>query len=209
MKPGSRYRVDGGGGEGFLHVLTLHLQPDRTMSSSLPHASLYTVCTRMSIDRFGLPWKTQWRESQQRRDELRLRWKALERCSLGLMGLMILTLAALAQSPKIGDPPEAKNMRPGGHQELHRPRAYPPPIPHQGSRYIAYIGHHGGTPEIPQPINRLTGQAENNGTSIVDVTDPAQPKYLAHIPGLQGHYEEGGAQMVRVCDGKTLPKGDA
>jgi len=55
----------------------------------------------------------------------------------------------------------------------------------------------------------LTGRAENNGTSIVDVTDPTQPKYLAHIPGLQGHYEEGGAQMVRVCDGKTLPKGDA
>jgi hypothetical protein len=41
------------------------------------------------------------------------------------------------------------------------------------------------------------------------VTDPTQPKYLAHIPGLDGHYEEGGAQMVRVCDGKTLPKGDA
>jgi hypothetical protein len=31
----------------------------------------------------------------------------------------------------------------------------------------------------------------------VDVTDPAQPRYLAHIPGLQGNYEEGGAQMVR------------
>src|SRR5262249_37372845 len=84
-----------------------------------------------------------------------------------------------------------------------------PTINQKGSRYIAYIGHHGGTPEVPKPVNRLTGQAENNGTSIVDVTDLAQPKYLAHIPGLQGHYEEGGAQMVRVCDGKTLPKGDA
>ena len=41
------------------------------------------------------------------------------------------------------------------------------------------------------------------------MTNPAQPKYLAHIPGLQGHYEEGGAQMVRVCDGRTLPRGDA
>src|SRR5262249_39676239 len=38
--------------------------------------------------------------------------------------------------------------------------------------------------------------------------DPAHPKYLAHIPGLEGHAEEGGAQMVRVCDGKTLPKAD-
>ena len=40
------------------------------------------------------------------------------------------------------------------------------------------------------------------------MTDPAQPKYLAHIPGLDGNYEEGGAQMVRICEGKTLPKGD-
>src|SRR4029450_346491 len=123
--------------------------------------------------------------------------------------LMILAPPALAQSPKIADPPEAKNMRLVGYSDLHARSAYQPTIHHQGGRYIAYVGHHGGTPDVPQPINRLTGQAEYNGTSIVDVTDPAQPKYLAHIPGLQGHYEEGGAQMVRVCDGKTLPKGDA
>ena len=54
----------------------------------------------------------------------------------------------------------------------------------------------------------MTGKAEPNGTSIVDVTDPANPKYLRHIPGQEGKYESGGAQMVRVCDGKTLPKGD-
>ena len=40
------------------------------------------------------------------------------------------------------------------------------------------------------------------------MTDPKNPKYLAHIPGEEGNYEAGGAQMVRVCDGKTLPKGD-
>ena len=131
------------------------------------------------------------------------------RAASAAAGLMILTLPALAQAPKIGDPPEAKNMRLVGYNDLHGRSAYQPTIHHQGSRYIAYIGHHGGTPEVPRPVNRLIGQAENNGTSIVDVTDPARPKYLAHIPGLQGHYEEGGAQMVRVCDGKTLPKGDA
>src|SRR3979409_506129 len=54
----------------------------------------------------------------------------------------------------------------------------------------------------------MTGAPEFNGTSIVDVTDPAHPKYLKHMPGLEGTYEEGGAQMVRVCDGKSLPKGD-
>ena len=118
-------------------------------------------------------------------------------------------LPALAQSPKIGDPPEAKNMRLVGYNDLQARSAYQPTIHHQGNRYIAYIGHHGGTPDVPKPVNKLTGQAEFNGTSVIDVTDPAQPKYLAHIPGLPGNYEEGGAQMVRVCDGKTLPKGDA
>src|SRR5215475_4426561 len=117
--------------------------------------------------------------------------------------------ASTAAEQKIGAPAEAMNMRLVGYNDLQARSAYQPTVHHQGNRYIAYIGHHGGTPEVPKPINRLNNQAEFNGTSIVDVTDPAQPKYLAHIPGLEGHYEEGGAQMVRVCDGKTLPKGDA
>ena len=99
-------------------------------------------------------------------------------------------------------------MRLVGYNDLQARSAYQPTIQKQGNRYIAYVGHHGGTPDVPKPVNKLTGQPEYNGTSVIDVTDPAQPKYLAHIPGLPGNYEEGGAQMVRVCDGKTLPKGD-
>ena len=53
----------------------------------------------------------------------------------------------------------------------------------------------------------MTGKPEPNGTSIVDVTDPAHPKYLRHIPGAPGKYEDGGAQMVRVCDGAQLAEG--
>ena len=120
----------------------------------------------------------------------------------------LVTVPALAQAPKLGDPPEARNMRLVGYNDLQARSAYQPTIQKQGNRYIAYVGHHGGTPDVPKPVNKLTGQAEYNGTSVIDVTDPAQPKYLAHIPGLPGNYEEGGAQMVRVCDGKTLPKGD-
>jgi hypothetical protein len=122
--------------------------------------------------------------------------------------LMLLSVPAFAQSPKVGDPPEASNMRLVGMNDLQGRSAYQPTIHRQGERYIAYIGHHGGTPDVPKPINRMTGQAEFNGTSILDVTDPADPKYLKHIPGLEGNYEQGGAQMVRVCDGRTLPKGD-
>jgi len=125
-----------------------------------------------------------------------------------LAALLGSTVIGSAAEQKIGAPPEAMNMRLVGYNDLQGRSAYQPTIHRQGDRYIAYIGHHGGTPDVPKPINSLTGQAEFNGTSIVDVTDPAHPKYLAHIPGTPGNYEEGGAQMTRVCDGRTLPKGD-
>ncbi|HEX9073788.1 MAG TPA: hypothetical protein VF852_17785 [Pseudolabrys sp.] len=114
----------------------------------------------------------------------------------------------MAQSQKIGDPPEFSNIRLVGFNDLQGRSAYQPTIHRQGDRWIAYIGHHGGTDALPKPVNPLTGQPEFNGTSILDVTDPAHPKYLAHIPGQEGTYERGGAQMVRVCDGRSLPKGD-
>ena len=81
-----------------------------------------------------------------------------------------------------------------------------PPFTSRDQRWIAYIGHHGGS-----QANPLTGKQEDNGTSIVDVTDPAHPRYLAHIPGepaKNGIAESGGAQMVRVCDGSSLPHAD-
>ncbi|HZP76987.1 MAG TPA: hypothetical protein VFB45_12650 [Pseudolabrys sp.] len=126
----------------------------------------------------------------------------------GVAVLTALAIPAAAQMQKIGDPPEAKNMRLVGMNDLQGRSAYQPSVHHQGDRYIAYIGHHGGTDAVPKPMNPLTKQAEFNGTSIVDVTDPAHPKYLHHIPGQEGLYEGGGGQMTRVCDGKTLPKGD-
>ncbi len=127
-------------------------------------------------------------------------------------GFAMLCLAgasgALAQAPKVGDPPEARNMRLVGHHDLQARSAYQPTIHRQGERYIAYVGHHGGTDAIKEPVNPITGKPEHNGTSILDVTDPANPKYLTHLPGEPGTYEQGGAQMARVCDGRSLPKGD-
>ena len=126
-----------------------------------------------------------------------------------LCGLFAAAICpAAAQMQKIGDPPEAKNMRLVGYDDLQTRSAYQPTIHRQGDRFIAYIGHHGGTEAVPKPLNSITGQPEFSGTSILDVTDPAHPKYLHHIPGQEGTYEQGGAQMTRVCDGKTLPKGD-
>jgi hypothetical protein len=126
--------------------------------------------------------------------------------NVSVLGVAILgTAPALAQQQKIGDSPEASNMRLVGWSDLQARSAYQPTIHRQGDRWIAYIGHHGGTDEVAAPLNPMTGKAEPNGTSIVDVTDAAHPKYLRHIPGQEGKYESGGAQMVRVCDGATLP----
>ena len=110
--------------------------------------------------------------------------------------------------PKIGDPPEAQNMRLTGYSDLQARSAYQPIIQKQGNRYIAYVGHHGGTNKIAAPRNPMTGKDEHNGTSILDVTDPTHPKYLTHIPGAPGLFEDGGAQMVRVCGGAGLSKAD-
>jgi hypothetical protein len=124
----------------------------------------------------------------------------------------LLATTALAetrpQAPKVGDPPEAQNVRLVGHNDLQGRTAYQPTIVKQADRYIAYVGHHGGSADNSRPTNALTGQPELNGTSIVDVTDPKAPKYIAHIPGAVGDGEAGAAQMTRVCDGKTLGKGD-
>jgi hypothetical protein len=130
---------------------------------------------------------------------------------VGLCGCVLpgMVTGSSAADQKIGAPPEAMNMRLVGYNDLQGRSAYQPTIHRQGNRYIAYIGHHGGTPDVPKPLNPLTGQLEFNGTSILDVTDPAHPRYLAHIPGTPGNYEQGGAQMTRVCDGSALPKGDA
>src|SRR3989442_14378992 len=116
--------------------------------------------------------------------------------------LTLVCVAALAQQ-KV----EKSNMELVGYNDLQARSSYQPTLHKQGNRWYAYIGHHGGS-----QFNPLTGKEEDNGTSIVDVTDPKQPKYVAHIPGeprAQGATgESGGAQMARVCDGSQLPRAD-
>src|SRR5262249_21297392 len=105
-------------------------------------------------------------------------------------------------------PAEARNMELVGHHDLQARSAYQPTVQNQDGRWILYVGHHGGNTQNPRPLNPMTGRAEFNGTSILDVTDPAQPRLLAHIPGEEGLDEAGGAQMVRVCSGRNLAKAD-
>jgi hypothetical protein len=114
--------------------------------------------------------------------------------------IALIAAPAAAQQPGVA---EKSNMELVGSDALQARSAYQPLVHQQGDRWIAYIGHHGG-----KSVNPLSGAVEDNGTSILDVTDPRRPKPLFHIPGEPGDGESGGAQMVRVCDGATLPKGD-
>ena len=102
---------------------------------------------------------------------------------------------------------EGRNMRLVGASDLQGRAAFQPVIVKQGERWIAYVGHSGGS-----AVNPLTGNTEPNGTSILDVTDPARPKYLHHLPTESAAVivgaEGGGAQMLQICAGKDLPKGD-
>jgi len=105
---------------------------------------------------------------------------------------------ALIMAAQARDRAESLNMELVGHHDLQGRSAYQPVVKAQGGRWIAYIGLHGGS--LP---NALTREMEASGTAILDVTEPRQPKLLAHIPG-----SPGGAQMVRVCSGTELPRAD-
>lgn len=125
------------------------------------------------------------------------------------LAAVCLSSAFLSAPALAGD--QHKDMKLVGTNDLQSRSSYQPTIHKQGGRYIAYVGHHnvGTNPVTGDPLpsfNPLTGVNERNGTSLLDVTDPKNPVYLAHIPVNVG---TGGAQMVRVCDGSVLPHGEA
>ena len=85
-----------------------------------------------------------------------------------------------------------------GHNDLQGRTVYQTTVHTQGRRVIAYAGHFAG-----KMLNPMTGVVEENGTSIVDVTDPHHPKYLKHLIA-----NNGGARMAKLCDGNDLPHGE-
>jgi len=120
-----------------------------------------------------------------------------------------------SQGNRLANAAEHRNMDLVGVNDLQARSTYQPTVHKQGNRYILYAGHHAlaTNPVTGNPLpsfNPLTGKNEPNGTSLVDVTDPQNPVFLAHIPvgtpvTPPATPTNGGAQMVRVCDGSTLP----
>jgi len=100
--------------------------------------------------------------------------------------------------------PEAMNMELVAHHALDARPSYQP-MPHRyGDRWILFVGHHAG-----EGINSLNGELEAHGTSVLDVTDPANPVYLSHIPAPpwqpEGSISLGtGAQHNMICNACRL-----
>ena len=102
---------------------------------------------------------------------------------------------------------EAKDMSLVGYNDLQARSAYQPVIHHQGNRY--HCIHRSSRRLGPKSFDRQ-GRSPM-GPSLVDVTDPRNPRYSRSYSRLrlQGSEEKReGAQMVRVCDGKELARGD-
>jgi hypothetical protein len=138
---------------------------------------------------------------------------ALTAAFLALIALGAATPRA-QEPPPVERPPqyqghgsEAENMRLVGHHDLDARSAYQPLTKYNpvDDQWYTYVGHHAG-----QAVNSLTGEMEDNGTSIVRVTNPRRPRLVKHIPATDppGGPNQNQAQMVRVCAGEELPNGD-
>ena len=99
------------------------------------------------------------------------------------------------------DSGESKNMHGVGHTDLQGRGSYQPNvIQYPNGKTFLFVGTHGGS--APNPLNG--GVVEENGTIIIDVTNPKNPVEKVHIPvPVAG----GQAQMVRMCLGSELPGG--
>ncbi len=123
-----------------------------------------------------------------RRDSRTITFNAL--ALLLIAGLVLFSVAACAPpsaatTEQATDPlaESAENVRLVGYNDLQGRTALVTTTksdPANGN--WVYIGHHDSfLDEKPLP-NPITGKMEFNGTSILDITDPAKPKYVWHIP---------------------------
>jgi hypothetical protein len=78
---------------------------------------------------------------------------------------------------------DARNVRLVGHHDLQgRESLVVTTLSDQANGSWAYVGHHESYWDGKPKANPITGKDEWNGTSILDVGDPAKPRLVWHIP---------------------------
>jgi hypothetical protein len=154
---------------------------------------------------------TSYQKLEKRRNQMKqhlyITQRRVLRTVLSAAALAILAVSVNALA--VEQSGEQKDMTLVGHVGLQGRGAYQPNvITYPDGRVIAFSGLHnapnlGGAPgPLPNPLNG--GALEDNGTMIIDITDPKKPVETFHIPvPVTG----GQAQMVRLCLGSDLPGG--
>ena len=111
--------------------------------------------------------------------------------------LFILCLSCLASIP-LSVPhrtygADAANVRLVGHSDLQGRDALQVVL--KGS--YAYVGHHRGREKNP-----MSGALEWNGTTVLDVSNPKQPRIIKHIPGYEGAESRAVQVVEKYFDGR-------
>lgn len=133
---------------------------------------------------------------------------------------MALAIGA-ANALAVSQSGESQNMMRIGHTDLQgRPTYQPNVIQYPDGRWMLFVGQHSGAPDgrvtncpatqqyhpLENPLE-AGSPCENNGTMIIDVSDPKNPVELSLIPAPVVGNQVGQSQMVRMCLGDVLPGG--
>lgn len=107
--------------------------------------------------------------------------------------LTLIVSMLLLAAPNVTLGAEAVNVRLVGYSGLQGRAALQVTL--RGN--YAYVGHHRGSARNP-----LSGKVEPNGTTIIDVADPKDPKIIVHLPGREGAESRAVQVAERYFDGK-------
>src|SRR5262245_66587995 len=88
--------------------------------------------------------------------------------------------ASTAADPRADD---ARNVRLVGYNDLQgRESLVVTTLSDAANGSWVYVGHHESYWDQKPKLNPITGKEEWNGTSILNVADPSNPKLVWHIP---------------------------
>ena len=108
-------------------------------------------------------------------------YRLLQVLCLVVVGLMAGNAYAV---PDMSEPQGKKNMKLIGYNDVQGRETLQVTTIHDDAtgKNWAFIGHHNRGAWQPIHYNPLTKMDEENGTTILDTTDPRNPKVVVHIP---------------------------